>query len=85
MAAIIDDVIGTTVYSLDNENQYISVNLVIDFLESAKIGETIVGKSSIIRQGKTIINTECEVFNKSGKLLVRGSSNLLNIQRKAGS
>ena len=77
--------IGATIYSLGNENQYTSVNLVIDFLESAKKGETVTAKSSIIRQGKTIINAQCEVFSEPGRLLARGTSNLLNIHRKAGS
>jgi uncharacterized protein (TIGR00369 family) len=85
IAAIIDDVIGTTVYSLGNENYYTSVNLMIDFLESAKAGEKVIAKSNIIRQGKTIINAECEIYNESGRLLARGTSNLLNTQRKAGS
>jgi uncharacterized protein (TIGR00369 family) len=77
MAAIIDDVIGTATFSLGQENFYTSVNLVIDFLASARQGEAITARTRIIRAGKTMVNVECEVTNESGKLLARGTSNLL--------
>lgn len=82
MAAIIDDAIGTTTFSLGQENFYTSVNLVIDFLASARQDEVITARTRIIRAGKTMVNVECEVWNTSGKLLARGTSNLLYTQMK---
>lgn len=82
IATIIDDVLGISVFTLGREHFYTSVNLVIDFLESGKKGETITAKSTIIRAGKTIINAECHVYNQQGKLMAKGTSNLLTTQIK---
>jgi uncharacterized protein (TIGR00369 family) len=82
MAAIIDEIIGTAVFSLGQENFYSSVNLIIDFLASAKKGETITARSKVVRQGKNIVNVACEVVNAEGKLLARASSNLIATQTK---
>jgi acyl-coenzyme A thioesterase 13 len=81
-AAIMDDVIGTTVYSLGREYFYTSVNLVIDYLASAQKGETITASAQIIRAGKTIVNAQCEITNAEGKVLARGTSNLLTTSIK---
>ena len=86
VAAIIDDVIGMTVFSLHHEFFYTSVNLNIDFLASAKLGTTITAHSGIVRQGRNIIHAECCVLDTEGKLLAKGSSNLLVTQiRKPGA
>lgn len=84
MAAIIDEVIGITTFSMGQENFYTSVNLVIDFLASARQGEKITACTHIVRAGRTMVNVACEVKDESGKLLARGTSNLLYTQNKIG-
>ena len=84
MAAMMDEIIGTAVFSLGLEKFYTTVNLVVDFLASAREGETITAKANIVRQGKTIINVACEVVNAEGKLLARATSNLISTQIKVG-
>lgn len=80
VAAIIDDVIGSAVFSLHHEFFYTSVNLNIDFLASAKLGSTITAHANIIRQGRNIIHAECRIVDDEGKLLAKGASNLLVTQ-----
>lgn len=78
LALIIDDLIGGTTYTLGTPTVYMSVNLSVDYLLTAKVGETLTGTTRIIRKGRTLINAECEISNARGKLIARGHSNLVN-------
>ncbi len=77
VAAIMDDLMGTTVFSLGLPTFYTSVNLSIDFLWSAPLGSTITAKSRIVRQGRKIINATCEIRDAEGILVAQCSSNLV--------
>lgn len=77
-AAILDDTIGMTVATLGLANLYVSVNLSIDFLAPARVGEVVISKTKIIRAGKTIVNATAEIYNEKGQLLSRAMSNLAN-------
>jgi uncharacterized protein (TIGR00369 family) len=76
-AAIIDDVMGMAVYTLGKEFVYVTVSLTVDFLDNAKEGETIYAKTKVIRNGKTVVNVECHLVNTDGKILAKGTSNLV--------
>ncbi len=76
-SAIIDEVIGATVYSLAKEAFYASVSLNVDFLNPAKVGEKIFATSEIIRNGKTVVHAECKVKNEKGDLIAKAVSNLV--------
>jgi len=75
-AAIMDEVIGMLVASLDKEFHFVSVNLSVDFLGNVKLGSKVVSKSQVIRQGRRIINMACEIRDINGKLLSRSTSNM---------
>lgn len=79
-AAIMDDVMGMAVASMGNENHYVSVNLSLDMLSSAKKGEKVVASATIIRRGRQLINVACDIKNADGKLLSRGSQNFITSQ-----
>ncbi len=85
IAAIMDDMMGATVFCLGGEHFHTTVNLAIDYLSSARIGETVRAESKIIRQGKSIINAECILTNSQGKLLARGTSNLIITTIRTGN
>lgn len=79
-AGIIDDLIGATVFTLGLSNAYTTVNNNIDYFAPAKEGDIITAKTSIIKQGRTIINLQCDVILPSkNRLIARGYSNMLNI------
>lgn len=82
-SAIIDEVIGMTVYTLGKEFVYVTVSLTVDFLDNAKEGETIYAKARVIRNGKTLVNVECQLVNEQGKILAKGTSNLVVTSIKA--
>ncbi len=77
-AAIIDDAIGTAVYTFDEEHFYSTINNAIDYMWSAKENETVIAEAKIIKKGRQLINAECSIWNSDRtKLIARGYSNLL--------
>ena len=80
-AAIIDDAVGAAVYSLGKSNLYTTVNLAVDYFASAKVGETIIAKTSITKNGNQIVNTSCEIWNADKtRMIAKGHSNLIKIE-----
>ena len=77
IAAIIDEVIGMTTFSLDKPRFYVAINLNIDFLKPGKLGEKIKVVSEIIRDGKTMAHVECKIYNQEGSLIAKAASNLV--------
>jgi len=77
MSLVIDEAIGWAVVSLEAQSHYTSVSLNLDFLYAAPAGERITAVAEIIRQGKKIINAEVHVYNESGILLSKATSNLV--------
>jgi len=82
-AAIIDDIIGTTMFSLNEANFYTTINNVIDYFSSITGDESIVAKTTIIKKGKQFINAECEIWNSDkSRLIAKGTSNLFKTEIK---
>lgn len=82
-AAIVDDVLGATMFSLNEDYFYTTINNVIDYFSTAKSGETIIAKTNIIKKGKQFINAECEIWNADKtRLIAKGSSNLFKTEIK---
>jgi len=77
-AAIIDDAIGAAVFSLGVSYVYTTVSLSVDYFSRAKAGDKIVAKTKIVKQGKQIINAECEVWHADKtRMIAKGHSNLI--------
>jgi len=84
-AAIIDDAIGAAVFSLGNSHAYTTVNLVVDYFASAKAGDKIFAKTSIIKKGNKIMNAQCEVWNEDySRMIAKGHSNLIKTAVELG-
>ena len=82
IALISDELIGATIATLDLQNFFVSINLHTEFLYGAKKGETITASTEIIRKGKNIINSECKIYNKEGKLIAKASANNYKIVKE---
>lgn len=79
-AGIIDDLIGATVFILGLQHRFTTVNNNIDYFAPAKEGDIITAKTSVVKQGKTIINLQCEIFLPAKiRLIAKGYSNMLNV------
>lgn len=79
-AAIIDDVIGATMFSLNEQSFITTINNVIDYFSTAKENDNIVAETTIIKRGKQFVNAQCEIWNADKtRLIARGTSNLYKI------
>jgi len=76
-ALIMDEIIGATVFTLNKEHFYTSVNLSVDFLSAVKLGEKVIAQAEVIRAGNTIVNVECRIYDTEGKVVAKGMSNLV--------
>lgn len=78
MSLVIDECIGWAVVSLQSELNYTSMNLNVDFLYAIKAGERLKAVSRVIRAGKKIVNVDCQVYDREGRILAKASSNLIS-------
>lgn len=82
-AAIIDDVIGATMFSLNEPYFYTTINNAIDYFSSANADQTIIAMTRIIKKGKQFVNAECEIWNsEKSRLIAKGNSNLFKTEIK---
>ncbi len=75
-AAIFDEVIGMTTFTLGQPEFYAAINLNVDFLRPSQIGETITVKSAVVRSGKSMTHVQAEIYGPDGKIRAKASSNL---------
>lgn len=76
-AAIIDDIIGATMFTLNKPFFYSTINNVIDYFSSAMENDSIIAETSLVKEGKQFITAHCNIWNADrSRLLARGYSNL---------
>lgn len=77
-AAIVDDSVGVAVFSLGKKTFHTTVNVVVDYLAPCLPGDNLLVKAVVIKNGKTLVHGQCEIFSeKTGKLIGRGIANLM--------
>lgn len=76
-AAMLDDVIGMTVYSLNRPQFFATIQFNLDYLSAAPVGAEVIAQSQLLRAGKTAVYAQCELRTPEGKLLTRASSHLI--------
>lgn len=82
-AAIIDDAIGATLISYGEPYFYVSVNLAVDYLSSAREGDIILAQTTIIKKGRQIVNAQCDIWNSDrSRLIAKGYTNLIKTEIK---
>lgn len=83
IAGIMDDIIGAAIFSLGLKDYYTTINLSVDFFAPAIQGDVVLAQAKVLKKGKSIIHVVCDLTHKnSGRLLARGSSNLMKLDRK---
>ena len=75
IAGVMDEFIGMAAASA-GVGPFASINLVVDFLRSVRMGDTVLIKARMVRVGRNVVNAECEVTDHEHKVLARGTSNL---------
>ncbi len=75
ITTMLDEIMGMTLITEEISNLYVTINLSVDFLYGAKLGEKVKVISEVIRVGKKVANIEGKMYNEEGKLLAKASSN----------
>ena len=79
-AAIMDDIIGATMFSLNEKSFITTINNAIDYFSTAKENDNIIAETKVIKRGKQFVNAQCEIWNADkSRLIARGNSNLFKI------
>jgi len=85
IAMLIDEIAGLAFYSQAAETIYTTLNLHIDYMQSALLNEKIYATANVMKTGKKIANIHCEVRNAQNTLLAYGTTNLANTLKEIPS
>lgn len=74
-SALLDDAMGYSCATLGYDKQFLSTNFTIDYLGTARAGDTVKVKAWIYREGKTILHAVGEI-TKDDTTIAKAQSNL---------
>lgn len=78
IAGMIDDCMGVNFFILGLKYFYPTINLNVEFFNPVAEGETVMVKTQVVKQGKTVINIKADMINeKTKKLVAQATSNLV--------
>ena len=79
---MMDDVIGMGNFAVGSEFLMTSINLNVDYLSSAQIGEKLEVSAKLVRSGANLNHWESVITKDSGKLVAKASSNMIKTHIK---
>lgn len=79
---MLDDVIGMGNFVAGSEYLMTSINLNVDFLSAAQIGDVLEVTAKLIRSGSNLNHWEAIIRKESGKFVAKASSNLIKTHVK---
>jgi uncharacterized protein (TIGR00369 family) len=81
ISGMLDEVAGIAVFSLGRDRFFTSINLQVDFLRPAQLGEEVAVVAEVIRAGERIIHVETQML-KDEKILAKADTNLITTHQK---
>jgi uncharacterized protein (TIGR00369 family) len=79
---MLDDVIGMGNFVAGSEFLMTSINLSVDFLSAAQVGEQLEVIAKLVRSGSNLNHWEAIIRKESGKIVAKASSNLIKTHVK---
>ncbi|TDQ17083.1 uncharacterized protein (TIGR00369 family) [Algoriphagus boseongensis] len=79
---MMDDVIGMGNFVAGSEYLMTSINLNVDFLSSAQIGEKLEVSAKLVRSGSNLNHWEAIIRKENGKIVAKASSNMIKTHVK---
>jgi len=79
---MLDDVIGMANFGLGSDFLMSSINLNVDFLAAAQLGEIVQVEAKLIRSGSNLNHWEAVIKKDSGKIVAKASSNMIKTHVK---
>ncbi len=80
--ALLDDLIGAMVFTLNREHLYVSVNMNVDFLHAARLGDQLTITAEAVRTGRNIVHCDGQIRAADGKIIAKCSTNLIQTNTK---
>lgn len=78
IAAIMDEMMGGMVMCMGKPTYYTSVNLQVNFFAPAKIEDLLEAQAKVVKEGRQIIHTACDlILVRKKRLIATASSNLM--------
>jgi len=77
IASLLDQAFGCAVNTL--ESKFVAVQLNVNFLSSAPVGETIHAEARVVHSGRTLAVSEMAVVNSKGKTLARATGTSVSV------
>jgi acyl-CoA thioesterase len=75
--AVLDEAIGMAGATLGHKQFLYAIDLKIDYMRPAPIGQKLTVRAQVIRQGKNIFNCTGEIRTEEGKIISQARSNLI--------
>ena len=79
---MMDDVIGMGNFVAGSEYLMTTINLNVDFLASAQVGEVLEVSAKLVRSGSNLNHWESVIRKESGKIVAKVSSNMIKTHIK---
>lgn len=79
---MLDDVIGMANFVSGSEFLMTSINLHVDFLSGAQIGEKLEVSAKLVRAGSNLNHWDAVITKDSGKIVAKASSNMIKTHVK---
>lgn len=79
---MLDDVIGMANVIASEEYLMSSINLSVDFLSAAKVGEKVIVTATLVRSGANLNHWEAIIKKDGGKIVAKASSNMIKTHVK---
>lgn len=80
--ALLDDLIGAMVFTLNREYLYVSVNMNVDFLHAARLGDQLTITAEAVRTGRNIVHCDGQIKAADGKIIAKCATNLIQTNTK---
>jgi phenylacetic acid degradation protein PaaD len=77
IASLLDQAFGCAVNTL--ENIYVAVQLSINYLSPAAVGETLHAEARVVHAGRTLAVSEMTVVNSKGKTIARATGTSVSV------
>lgn len=79
---MLDDAIGMANFVTGTDYLMTSINLSVDFLSSAQIGEELDLTANLVRSGANLNHWEAVIRKETGKIVAKASSNMIKTHVK---
>ncbi|HNK90533.1 MAG TPA: PaaI family thioesterase, partial [Chitinophagales bacterium] len=83
MATMLDELMGGATWTLNKPYPFATINLQVDYLSPAKVGEVIRGEANVIKAGNTVVHTEAKLYNSKNMVIAKATSNLVVMKPKS--